>query len=145
MQCPRRNQKRHRNKHNGKRRGLGTRHAFLPQTNRRGDFRVSSRSLCCCMDDQRLPKTRRRKWRRRKIERNHPKVARLPVAHGMRNKFDEKGEEKKENTPTQIDRTRRTIEIGRGESTGTWRERREGGIRNGGMETGRERRATRVV
>ena len=63
----------------------------------------------------------------------------------MRNKFDEKGEEEKENTPTQIDRTRRTLQIGRGESTGTWRERREGGIRNGGVETGRERRATRVV
>ena len=63
----------------------------------------------------------------------------------MRNKFDEKGEEEKENTPTQIDRTRRTIQIGRGESTGTWQEHGEGGIRNGGVETGRERRAIRVV
>ena len=139
------NKTRNRSRHEGKRRGLGTRHAFLPQTNRRGDFRVSSRSLCCCMDDQRLPKTRRRKWRRRTTERYHPKIARLPVAHGMRNKFDEKGEEKKENTPTQIDRSRRTLQIGRGESTGTWRKRGEGGIRNSGVEDGRERRTTRVV
>ena len=41
---------------------MGTRHAILPQTNRRGDFRPSARSLCRRMDNPRLSNTR--KWRK---------------------------------------------------------------------------------
>ena len=67
------------------------------------------------------------------------------MAHRLCNKYDEKGEKEQENTPTQTDLPRRKLQIGWGESTGTRRKRGKGGIRNDGVEDGRERRPTRVV
>ena len=59
----------------------------------------------------------------------------MPVAHRLCNKYDEKGEKEQENTRTETDRLRRTLQVGRGESTGI-RKRGDDGIRNSGVEDG---------